>query len=80
MYAMVYTSMYNQIAESKHWKSTCRVAVGKVHVFGVDLHQFANSRFFANHDFCVIRSANRVEAVDPLVYDYFGVTTVRLQP
>lgn len=80
MYAMVYTSIFNQLAETRYWKSTCHVAVARVHLFGVDLHQFADSRFFATHDFCVIRNANGVEAVDPVVFDYFRATTVQLRP
>ena len=80
MYSVVLSTLYNQLAREMRWNATCRVAIGQVHLFGVNLHQFASSPFFASHDFCVIRDVNRVQAVDAVAFDYIGVPGVRLRP
>lgn len=80
MYAVVQSALYNQIAREMHWNTSCRVAVGQVHLLGVNLHQFATNSFFASHDFCLIHDSNGVYAVDALTFDFIGVSRVRLRP
>lgn len=70
MYAYVFASCYNELAKN----SSSRVAYGQFFLFGVNLHQFITSPFFATHDVCVIKNAaGEVQIIDPLLYDYFYI-------
>ena len=79
MYSFVMASSYNQLAKTKKIDGHCRVAYGYVYLYGVNLHQFSNTAFFRDHDFCVIRDKSGVHAADALMYDYFMVDKIRLR-
>ena len=80
MYSVVLSEVYNELAREMHWNPNCRPAIGRVYLYGVNLHQFARSSFFASHDFCVMPDEYGAQAVDALAYDCIGVPSVRLRP
>ncbi|HEX8659351.1 MAG TPA: hypothetical protein VF690_17565 [Hymenobacter sp.] len=79
MYSYVMASSYNQLAKLKKIKASCRVAYGHVFLYNVNLHQFFNSAFFRDHDFCVIRDSNGVHVADAILFDYFLIDYIRLR-
>ncbi|MFL5730174.1 MAG: hypothetical protein ACJ75J_11870 [Cytophagaceae bacterium] len=58
------------------WKSTQQI--GKIRFAGIDIHQFFNSAFFADHDYNIIQNSITGEtlAVDPSLHDYTGIELV----
>ena len=53
--------------------------VGKMYVFGYDIHELFSSPFFKNHDYNVIINKQTGEKIylDPSVYDYTWIDRVR---
>ena len=79
-----YSAMYNSIAnylivrndlqnevESKH-------LVGKLDLFGINLHQFFDNSFFRDHDFNEVTNKRTGEKIfiDPSVSDYFRINKI----
>ncbi|MCD1116028.1 hypothetical protein [Chryseobacterium turcicum] len=64
---------------NNEWKA--RHKVGEIYLLGYNIHPLFKSGFFKNHDFVVIenRKTNEVIAVDPALYDYFGINKIRLK-
>ena len=62
----------------KDWK--VHHEIGKLKVFGVNIHHFFNSNSFKDHDFVIIENVKTGEilAVDPSVYDYFKIDRISL--
>ena len=79
MYSYLMAASFNQLAKRNGIKANCRIAIGHVFLYGVNLHQFSNSSFFANHDFCVITGKEGAQAADAILYDYFGVDHIRIR-
>lgn len=65
---------------SGEWK--VKHKVGKLLVFGHNIHSLFSSSFFQDHDFVTIENVQTGEiyAVDPSVYDYFYITYVHALP
>lgn len=63
----------------KNWE--VRHQIGKIYVFGINVHQYFNSPFFVDHDFITIENKknNQKIAVDPVVYDYLYIDSVTLK-
>lgn len=54
--------------------------IGKIRFMGFDLHSLFSSPFFKDHDFAIVfdnQNGGRT-AVDPSLYDYTGISRVRL--
>ena len=55
--------------------------IGTIEVAGIDIHRFFNDSFYKNHDFNLlwdVRNGNSL-SIDPSLYDYLGISTIRLQ-
>lgn len=52
--------------------------IGKLALFGYDLHQLIQHPFFKDHDFCEIydRELKAYTYIDPSLSDYFGISRV----
>lgn len=82
-----YSSLFNAIGNYiiKEQKMTDRYEfihlVGKLDVFGLDVHSLINSSFFKDHDFNEIRNLQTGEQkfVDPSVRDYLRIEYVTSQ-
>jgi len=82
-YASFYASTCNYLLKKYHlendWKAT--PVVGKLSLFGCDIHKLFSSPFFKNHDFVIIE--NRISgikyAVDPTIHDYLGIEYITLK-
>jgi hypothetical protein len=79
-----YAAMFNAIAQylirQHHLEKSleARHHIGKLTLFGVDVHAFFQSPFFRDHDFNEIKNltTGEVIAVDPSVWDYFWIERV----
>jgi len=52
--------------------------IGKLDLWGIDLHQFFESAFFQDHDFNEIKylKTNEVIFIDPTISDYLKIDSV----
>jgi len=79
-----YAAMFNAIAQylirQHHLEKSLEVRhhIGKLTLFGVDVHAFFQSPFFHDHDFNEIKNltTGAVIAVDPSIWDYLGIERV----
>ncbi|MBK6835259.1 MAG: hypothetical protein IPG89_13700 [Bacteroidetes bacterium] len=82
-YAGFYASICNYLLKKYHldkeWKATS--VVGKLNLFGYDIHKLFSSPFFKDHDFVVIENKiSRIKyAVDPTIHDYLGVEYITVK-
>ncbi|MCI5082924.1 MAG: hypothetical protein MRY78_14595 [Saprospiraceae bacterium] len=51
----------------------------QIHLFGYNVHQWIDHPFFRDHDIVVIEDATgqTILKIDPSLYDYFGIRSVR---
>lgn len=79
-YSALFTVVTNYLLEQQGYASStrCRHAVGKLYVFGIDVHQYFKNPFFKDHHFNMIHNQETEEStfVDASLYDYFGIKTV----
>lgn len=79
-----YSAMFNSIANyiirknKLENKIEAKHQVGKLHLFGIDIHHFFDSSFFRDHDFNEIKNieTGEVISVDPSVSDYFWINRI----
>lgn len=83
-YAVVFNSILNYIID-KTKEGTYPVfdtdhCVGQISINGINVHNLFTDPFFKDHDFIVINylKCNERIAVDPSLYDYFGIKRVKL--
>lgn len=82
-YAAFTTTICNDLLQryqlNAEWKAEARV--GQIHFLGINVHPYFQSAFFKDHDFVVLKNLKTGEelAADPTVYDYLGVTLVRVK-
>ncbi|MGC4128837.1 MAG: hypothetical protein QM564_04595 [Bergeyella sp.] len=81
-YCDYFSSRMNQILENndmKDWKISHEI--GKLEVFGIDIHQYFSSPFFKDHDFVTVENIKTGEkiSIDPTVYDYFKIDRISLK-
>jgi hypothetical protein len=82
-YAAFTTTVCNELLQryqlNAEWKAEARV--GQIHCLGINVHPYFQSAFFKDHDFVVLRNLKTGEelAADPTVYDYLGITFVRVK-
>ena len=80
-YAAFFSTVCNQmIKENKlqqQWIATPHI--GQLYFFGINIHPYFKSKFWKDHDFVLVENKMTGEriAVDPSLYDYSGITTVR---
>jgi hypothetical protein len=79
-----YAALFNSIAQfmlkSQQLEQQYQVnhLVGKIDLWGIDLHQFFNTPFFKDHDYNEIinlKTRHKIY-IDPIVSDYFGIHQV----
>ncbi len=79
-YAALCAAISNTLFEMRglngQWKT--HVETAHLRVFGVNVHAWLDSPFLQNHDLMTIedRRGNVHFAVDPTVFEYFGITSV----
>ena len=79
-YSALFASLLREDIEcsgiSKIW--AVQHGVGKIHLFGFNLHSLFNSPFFRDHDFVILENMDSGEVIkiDPVVYDYLFIETV----
>jgi len=79
-----YSAMFNSIANyliRKHNlqnKIEAKHKIGQLRLLGINLHQFFDSSFFADHDFneVIHKGTNEVISIDPTVSDYLKIKRV----
>jgi len=61
------------------WKATAHI--GKLDLFGENIHSYIKSPFFKNHDFVIIMNITTQEKIiiDPSLYDYLMIEKVTLK-
>jgi hypothetical protein len=76
-YASFFATSCNNLLEknnlSNSWKAIPRI--GKIFVFGTNIHNYLNSPFFKDHDFVTIENnrTGEVFAVDPTIHEYLSI-------
>jgi hypothetical protein len=82
-YAAFFTTVCNELLRKNNMHKTwvAQQHIGKLAVFGKNIHAFFKSSFFRDHDFVIIKNKITGEtiAVDPSLYDYLYVERVRLE-
>ena len=80
-YSALFNSVANELIREQGLagRVTAEHKIGKLDLFGMDLHQFFAGSFFKDHDFNLVVSSEREVAVDPSVCDYFWIEEVRLK-
>ena len=80
-YSALYTSISNYILEEKHLEDQFSIThkIGKLSLFGNDLHKYIDNPFFKDHDFVEInnKSTGETRYVDPSVSDYLRINYVK---
>ncbi|HNX59411.1 MAG TPA: hypothetical protein PKK43_09940 [Spirochaetota bacterium] len=81
-YARFFCAEFNRRTATQGQSDRYRAApfIGKIRFGGFDLHSLFPSPFFKDHDFVIVfdrQNGNRT-AVDPSLYDYKGISRVRL--
>lgn len=76
--ALVCNHFFEKAGLNDQWKA--HPEIGKLYVFGVDVHPYLHSAFFKDHDFVVVENRITGEriAVDPVVWDMAGIKRVSL--
>jgi hypothetical protein len=81
-YAAFFTTVCNELLRKNNMQQTwvAQQHIGKLTVFGKDIHAYFQSSFFRDHDFVIIKNKVTGEtiAVDPSLYDYLYVDRVHL--
>jgi len=81
-YSDFYSSYINQLLLKNDLGNEWKVyhKVGKLELFGIDVHQYFSSPSFKDHDFVVIENFKTKEiiAIDPALYDYTGIKRVTI--
>ena len=79
-YAAFTATVANHLIEKMYadnsWKAIpCK---GKLYVFGSDIHQYTESRWFKDHDFVIFRNRESDSEIyaDPTVSDYMGINEI----
>lgn len=77
--ALICNHFFEKAGLNDQWKA--HPEIGKLYVFGVDVHPYFHSAFFKDHDFVVVENRITGEriAIDPSVYDMTGVKRVSLR-
>lgn len=82
-YADYFSASINQLLMNNDLQNDWKVfhKIGKIEIFGIDVHQFFSSPFFKDHDFVVVENLKTGEeiAVDATVYDYLGIDRISLK-
>lgn len=82
-YAAFFTTVCNELLWKNNMHETwvAQQHIGKLTVFGKNIHAFFKSPFFRDHDFVIIKNKITGEtiAVDPSLYDYLYVERVRVK-
>lgn len=81
-YCDFFSSQINQILRNNdmgNWKINHEI--GKLEVFGKDIHQYFSSPFFKDHDFVTVENIKTGEKIfiDPVIYDYFKIDRISLK-
>lgn len=82
-YASLFTALMNYSLKKRglddQWQ--CRHYVGKILYEGKAVNELFNDPFFSDHDFTVISGPGEAEpiAVDPSLFDYLGISRVKLK-
>ena len=68
--------LFKKLNFDNNWSITQRI--GKLYIFGINIHGFFSSPFFKDHDFVTIENIKTGEkfAIDPTISDYFCITFV----
>ena len=82
-YAAFFTTTCNYLLKKYDYgdKWQAKTQIGKLSLFGVDIHQFFNSAFFKDHDFVTIENkvTGEILTVDPTINDYLYIDFVSLK-
>ena len=80
-YAALFNATAHELIRQRGMESKLEVIhlVGKLYLFGVDLHQLFRTPFFADHDYILLRDTRTGEttATDPSIGDYLWIREVR---
>lgn len=79
-YSALYTSIVNVILAEQNLEHKFQVQHlrGHVHFLGINIHQFTDSPFFQNHDYCLIRDLETDQFLysDSSLFDCFGINCI----
>lgn len=82
-YADYCSSSIHSILMNNKLENEWRVShkIGKIEIFGIDIHQYLSSPFFKDHDFVIIENVKTRKkiAIDATVYDYLGIDRISLK-
>ncbi len=73
-YSRLFAGILDRLDAGNQWIRQ-EVVIGKISLFGVDLHQFTADPFWSNHDYNQVFDdhADKVYTVDPTLYDYMRI-------
>ncbi|PCI97915.1 MAG: hypothetical protein COB15_06975 [Flavobacteriales bacterium] len=82
-----YTSFFSATCNSLLKKSNlnetweAKPHIGKLYLFGTNIHNFFDSSFFKDHDFVIIKNkiSEKEIAIDPSLYEYLFISEVTLK-
>ncbi len=77
---MGYANLTAEIFAGLNDEWTAETTVGYIRVLGMNVHEYVHHPFFKNHDFVVFTNKTTGDrfAVDSSLYDYTGISEVRL--
>ena len=70
-YSRLFAAIIHRLDGGSQWLRQ-KILIGKISLFGWDLHEFSNDPFWSNHDYNWLSDdhGERLYLVDPTLYDY----------
>lgn len=79
-YSAMFNSITNYLIDKNGMKLTMKIhhCIGRLSIFGVDLHQFTKSSFFKDHDYNKIINLETGKElfIDPSISDYLRINRI----
>jgi len=73
-YSRLFAGIIHRLNKGKHWLRQ-EILIGKLSLFGWDLHKLSNDPFWGNHDYNRLSDdhGEKLYIVDPTLYDYTSI-------
>lgn len=79
----MFNSIANHIINENKLQSELKVEhkIGKIEIFGIDIHQYFKSAFLKDHDFNEIKNLNTGKSIfiDPSLSDYLYIDRIKIK-
>jgi hypothetical protein len=78
LFSRISNSIITQSALGEEWRASAHI--GHLYCMGVNIHQYTQHPYFVDHDFVILQNKKTGEliGVDPSLYDYTLIRTVRI--